>query len=103
MRGLSASTGHSHPDDKDQQPFISGNFEYGMGRPAAKRKVHMPYPSVFLPQAHSFQIMWVPPTNWVSVALMYGVCPVGISLLKQGAKSGGADRCQRAIPGCLQD
>lgn len=39
MRGLAASTGQEGGPETDRQPFISGTFEYGVGRPAAKRKV----------------------------------------------------------------
>lgn len=39
MRGLAASTGQEGGPEIDKQPFISGTFEYGVGRPAAKRKV----------------------------------------------------------------
>jgi hypothetical protein len=43
MRGLSASTGLEHSEQRDVTPFISGTFEYGVGRPAAKRKVQPAY------------------------------------------------------------
>lgn len=39
MKGLAASTGQEGVPEADRQPFISGTFEYGVGRPAAKRKV----------------------------------------------------------------
>lgn len=39
MKGLAASTGQEAGPEIDRQPFISGTFEYGVGRPAAKRKV----------------------------------------------------------------
>ena len=41
MKGLAASTGQEGGPEADKHPFISGTFEYGVGRPAAKRKVCM--------------------------------------------------------------
>ncbi|EIE27022.1 hypothetical protein COCSUDRAFT_83581 [Coccomyxa subellipsoidea C-169] len=41
MKGLAASTGQEAGPEIDRQPFISGTFEYGMGRPAAKRKIYL--------------------------------------------------------------
>ena len=46
MRGLSASTGLSADQNGSSgaaptEPFISGNFEYGFGRMAARRKVYL--------------------------------------------------------------
>ncbi|CAL8467040.1 g6576 [Coccomyxa elongata] len=41
MKGLAASTGQESGSETDRQPFISGTFEYGVGRPAAKRKVYL--------------------------------------------------------------
>ena len=45
MRGLSASTGLGAEEGgggaAPAEPFISGNFEYGFGRMAARRKVYL--------------------------------------------------------------
>lgn len=45
MQGLSASTGSGAGSEegarRDAEPFISGNFEYGVGRMAARRKVYL--------------------------------------------------------------
>jgi hypothetical protein len=60
MRGLSASTAHAAGDrggGAPAEPFISGNFEYGFGRMAARRKVALltpcqPWHLSFSDQAH---------------------------------------------------
>ena len=41
MAGLASATGGSDDGGNRSEPFISGSFEYGFGRAAAKRKVYL--------------------------------------------------------------